>query len=163
MASDTFASRSIGAVYAGEAGKETRRGMRKINEAGIYPSMAIRVHTDNFLYLAKNSDKIFSGIAADMPGEDLDTVYASGDIIEYFGATDDVDVWVWYVAQSPAVNLVEGDVLVLSATDGMFMKFAYANATDITDVTDLTGTVRLVDDVVTGSATNNQLIRVHLS
>lgn len=161
--SDTFASRGIGQVYAGEAGKETRRGARKINEAGIYPGYAIRVHTDNFLYLAKQSDKIFSGIAADMPGEDLDTVYASGDIIEYFGATDDVDVWAWYAAQSPAVNLVEGDVLVLSTTDGMFMKFAYTDTAEETEVTDKTGTARLVDDVITGSTTANQLIRIHLS
>ena len=166
--SDTFESRNIGDVYAGEAKKNTARQLFAIGEAGIYPAYAVRVTTTHTLVLAKDSDKHFAGIAMCMPGHDLDTVYTysatlnSTEKISIYGVQDDMDVWVFYVAQSPAADIVFGDILVLSATDGMFMLFAYANGTDITDVPSISGYVKVVDEHVAGCTTANQLVKVHL-
>ena len=166
--SDTFASRNIGDVYAGEAPKITSRHLIAIGEAGIYPSYAVRVHTDKLLYLAKQSDKKFAGIVKCMQGHDLDTAYTysatlkATDKVEIFGVQDDVDVWVWYVAQCPIAPIVFGDILTLSSTDGMFMLFEYANGTDYTEVPALGGYCKFVEDYNAGSTTNNQLVKAHL-
>lgn len=159
--SDTFLSKSYGHVYCGDAHNEKRRKAVKIGEAGIYPGFAIRV-VSGVAYLASNSDNIWSGIAADMPGLDLDTAFTYSatakdcDLIEYYGRHVGQEVFLWYLAQSPPVNLLDGDCLVLSATDGMFMKFAYADNTEITDAPTTEATC--LEDI-TGSVSANKLVR----
>jgi hypothetical protein len=159
--SDTFLSKSYGKVYCGDAHNEKRRKAVKIGEAGIYPGFAIRVAA-GVAYLANSTDNIWSGIAADMPGEDLDTAYtysataSACDKIEYYGRHVGQEVFLWYLAQSPAVNLLDGDCLVLSATDGLFMKFAYTDGTEATDAPTTEATC--IEDI-TGSVTANKLVR----
>jgi hypothetical protein len=157
--SDTFASKFYGSVYAGETRKHTARELTYIGETGVYPAYAIRI-TNGIMYLARNSDGVITGFADCMPGHDLDTVYAADELVEHFAMGDDVDIYVWYLAQSPPVNLVPGDILVLSATDGMMMKFSYADGTDITD-SPLLGKVRVKENI-TGSTTANKLVKVHI-
>ena len=69
MASDTFKTKKVGAVYAGPAGHCKKSRLYKVGEAGIYPGYAVRA-TAGAVYLAKNSDKKFSGIAECMGGHD---------------------------------------------------------------------------------------------
>jgi len=164
--SDTFASKGYGDVYADEPRKNTSRECRKVGEAGIYPAYLCRVHTDNFVYLAKQSDGHFAGFAKCMQGHDLDTVYTysataeSCDKIELYAFGDDIDIYVFYAAQSPAQNLVFGDILTPSTTDGMLMYFAYADGAEFTDTHK--HEAHVVDDAITGSTTANKLVRVHI-
>lgn len=159
--SDTFASKYIGAVYAGEAGKETQREVVRVGEAGIYPGYCVRVSGD-YMYLNKNSDKVKGGICNCMLAHDLDTAYTiTTDYANWFACGDNVDVWAFWLAQSPATTLVPGDVLVVGATDGFLDKFAYADGTDITDSATLIGPYTCTQNV-TGSTTANKLVRVHI-
>jgi len=161
MASDTFKTKKVGAVYAGPAGHCKKSRLYKVGESGIYPGYAVRA-TAGAVYLAKNSDKKFSGIAECMGGHDLDAVYTiTIDYVELFEVRSDSIVWAWVVAVSPKVNVVPGDIMVMSATDGMLMVFAYADGTDLTDDSEISYVGRSLMNV-TGHATNNQLIRIQM-
>ena len=162
MTSDTFASKNYGAVYCGPAGLSQRNRLKKIAEAGIYPGYLMRVHTDKFLYLTKSSDKAFAGVACDMEGYDIDTVYAINTPIEYYGKGSKNRVYIFLVAASPAPAIEDGEEIVVSATDGMGMSFAYTDGTDITDTTAFTH-VGYADELVTGSTSDNKLLAVILS
>ena len=140
MTDDTFESRGIGSVYAGPAGKIVNKsGTVRVGEAGIAPSYAIRI-TNGVAYLAKASDKKFSGIAC--PAESshgLDTAFTYSataslcDKIEYFAAGSGEEVWAWLLAQSPATALSEETILCLSATDGFLDAWTYTDGNDLTD------------------------------
>jgi hypothetical protein len=160
MTSDTFKSKHYGSVFCGEAGHEARARLRKIGEAGVYPGYVIRVHTDNFIYLAQQSDAIVSGVAAAMEGYDLDTVYTSGVAIEYYAKGSGMRVYVFLVAASPAPAPQPGNDCYISTTDGMVMVYAYADGTNYTD--SVLGRVGTFDEYVLGSVTDNKLIAVIL-
>lgn len=162
MTSDTFASKYYGDVYAGVSTPKGKSQPLPAGEAGIYPGYAVRISSNTWV-LAKNSDKSVAGIAANASSHDLDTAYTvTTDIFEIYRCGLGDEVYAYYGAQSPAVNLVQGDVMVLSATDGLLAKFAYTNATDYTDT--LMNRVGIVQDLaITGSTSDNKLVKIALS
>lgn len=157
MTSDTFASKLLGRVYAGLGEPKAKAKPRIVAEASTYPGYVVRVSSEQW-YLAKNSDKSQDAVLEAPVDHGLDTAFTAGSSVAegYIIGGGDM-VYVYYVAVSPAVNLVPGDILVTSATDGMVMKFAYTDGTDITD-SPLNKVGRCMD-TITGSTSDNKLVK----
>lgn len=162
MTSDTFANRGIGDVYY--SGNPRRQKAVKVGTGEtIKPGYAIYV-SNGVAYAAKSTDPYISGIACCMDGHEIDTAYTSTsgseENIEYYGKGQDTEVWAFLVASSPAVTIDEGELLVVSSTDGMFTLWSYASGAEETDT--LSKAVRS-RDYKAGSASDNKLVRISLS
>jgi len=161
--SDTFASRNLGSVYAGVSTPKGKTSPYQTYDAGIYPGYACRLDSSARWNLSKNSDKSNGGIVGCAANHGLDTVYtATTDYAEGYKCGLGDEVWAWYVLQSPSVDLYQGDRMVASATDGMLMKFAYTDGTDITD-SPLNQYGRFDEPYKAGSTSSNQLIKLILT
>lgn len=152
MTSDTFVSKHYNSVYAG--GDSRRQKVVRCGEAGIYPGYGIRV-VNSVAYLSKQSDDHISGVADLKVGHALDTVYASGTLIEWFRVGQDTEVYVYLLAASPAVQVDEGEDCIISATDGMF-----ASGDDNTDLNYVAGHFC---EYSAGHVTDNLLVKITLS
>jgi len=157
MASDTFETRGIGSVLGG--GDSERKSAVVYSGETIKAGYAIYVAA-GYAYAAKNSDNYVSGIACEKTGTAIDTAFTAGDTIEYFPVGQDTWAWCLLLPASPVANLAEGEQVIVSATDGFLMKWAYANATEKSD-TPTWRVGRVIKDQ-TGSKTENKLILVNL-
>lgn len=156
MTSDTFATiYHYGSIFVDGAKREVR-GPYLTGEAGIYAGYVVR-RSSSLLYLCKSGELPF-GIAEGELGGDLDTAIDSGDEIEVYPLHSNQIVKAWYGSQSPAVNLEESDIMVLSATDGMLKKFAYTDSAVATDTLSEKIGNYAGDSALTGSTSNNQII-----
>lgn len=157
MTSDSFETRGIASVLGG--GDSERKSAVVYTGETIKAGYAIYV-AGGYAYAAKNSDSYVSGIACERAGTALDTAFTAGQTIEYFPVGQDTWAWCLYLAQSPVANLAEGEQVMVSATDGYLMKWAYTNATEKSDTP--TWRVGRVLKDQTGSKTDNKLILVNL-
>jgi hypothetical protein len=165
MTSDTFSSKNLGSVYAGLGEPKGKTRPKLVYDSSTYPGYVVRTDSSDRWNLAKNSDKSQDAVIDTCRDHGLDTAFTiySGtvpDVVEGYRIGGGDVVWTYYVAVSPAVNLLPGDILVTSATDGMTMKFSYTDGTDITDAP-LNIVGRCVD-IVTGSTSDNKLVKVQL-
>ena len=133
MANDTFATDYVHRVYAGGDPEYTRTAVVYAASA-IKPGMAIYVEA-GYAYPAIASTGLFSGIAQEKAGDDIDAYFAAGEVISYFPAGCGCEVWAMFAATTPtaAVTMYEGQWVALSATAGQLMLFAYTNAAQATD------------------------------
>ena len=157
MTSDTYATKLV-AVFAG-GHPDTEKGVKVATSETIYPGYPIYV-ANGLAYAAQSSDRV-TGVAASKPGHDDDVAFTALEVIEYYPVGQDTYVWVRWLAQTPQVTINEGDVIVLSGTDGYVMKWAYTDGTEASDT--FVNKVGRSASYKVGSATNNYLIRVHLS
>jgi len=165
MADETYASLYIWDIFAG--GDPRRAQAVVVGEASIKPGDAIRIHTDGKMYLAKASDGVISGFAALMPGHDIDTAYdyaTTPEMVEYYPVGQDTEIWAKFAARSPLVGLLEGQVAILSATDGQLKAF---DATAYTDAAAATDTIYLKAGVIrkydVGHLTEMRITKISLS
>lgn len=155
--SDTFLAKGI---YNPFAGGNPKTELGKIGESGIYPGYAIYV-TDSVIYLAEEADLRCSGVMALKRGMAIDAAYTANDFASYFPTGFGAIVWVYIVGVSAAVPIDDGDIVVLSATDGMGRKFVYTDGTNYLDaIYHKIGTA--VGDIA-GHVTSNLLIKVVLN
>jgi hypothetical protein len=162
MASDTFATRLIADIYAGPSGVDVVKSkLYGVGESGIYPGYAVRVSTDDKVYLAKESDKKFSGVVALMPGQEIDTAYTTSQFVEIYPAGSGMVVWMYKLYASPLAPVLPGDKAVLSTTDGMVTIFTYADGTDYDD--SYLNSVGVFEEYNAGHLTENKLIKVRLN
>lgn len=161
--SDTFVSKLVADVYAGPANVNVVKSqLYGVGEAGIYPGYFVRVASDNKIYLAKESDKKISGVAALMPGHELDAVYATTDYVEIYPCGSGMVVWVYLLGASPLTPVLPGDKAVISTTDGIATLFAYADGTDYDD--SHLNSVGVWEEYSAGGTTSvNKLVRLRLS
>jgi hypothetical protein len=166
--SDTFATKKIGSIYAGIGSPKGKVGPYPVGEAGIYPGFHCVVTSSKWM-LANQTDNRVGAIVDNITSitMDMDTAMtysatiSSASIVEGYACGGGDRVYAWYGSQSPAVNLTKGMAMAQSATEGLLMMFAYADGTDHTD-TFLEVVGRLVDDAITGSTANNQIIQIQL-
>lgn len=158
MASDTFATKRVSKVYV-SGDKRTESVVA--GEAGIYPGYIIRIASDEKAYLCNNSDGQPSGIVEVPIGADLDTVIASGDMLEFYRIGQDTEVWMFLLYASPLAAIRDGELITTSATDGKGMKWAYTDTAEATDSNAFNvGRASIVD---TGHLTEDHLIKVNLA
>jgi hypothetical protein len=162
MTSDTFVSRLIGDVYAGPSNVNVVRSQSyQVGEAGIKPGYAVRVDSSKKVYLAKASDKKVSGIAALMPGHEIDTAYTiTTDHIEIYQVGSNMVVWAFLLGASPLAPCLDGDKCHVSATDGFVEVYAYADGADTSD-SHLLQMGHFREDC-TSHATDEKLVRIQL-
>lgn len=166
--SDTFLTKKIGSIYAGGGSPKGKVGPYPVGEAGIYPGYHCVVTNLKWM-LGNQADNRVGAIVDNITNitSDMDTVMtysatiSSASIVEGYGCGGGDRVYSWYGSQSPAVNLTKGMAMAQSATEGLLMMFAYADGTDHTDSSlEIVG--RLVDDAITGSTANNQIVQIQL-
>ena len=154
--SDTFEAKL---VYNPFAGGNPKTEFGKISDSSIYPGFAIRV-VDSLIYLAKASDLVCSGVMTLKRGMAVDAAYTANDWAHYFPRGFGAIVWIYIVSASPAVAIDPGETIVLSATDGMGMKFVWADSSASTD--NLAHKIGTAFGDITGHVTSNLLMKVVL-
>lgn len=166
MTSDTYLSRNLGQCYAG--GSSRRQKAMKTGEAGIYPSYIItKRNTNTTMYLFKIDDYAVtgympSGIADLMDGHEIDTVYASGALVEWFMIGQDTDVYVHVINANPAPSYEIGDDIVASTTDGYGQKYGgFSTAKDYTASPLLK--IGKAAEYRAGSTSDTKLLKVNLA
>lgn len=154
--SDTFEAKL---VYNPFAGGNPRTELGKVSDSSIYPGYCIRV-VDSLIYLAQASDLECSGVMALKRGMAIDAAYTANDYASYYPRGFGAIVWIYIASASPAVTIEPGETIVLSATDGMGMKFVYADCSLTTD--NMSHKVGTAFGDITGHVTSNLLIKVVL-
>lgn len=155
--SDTFEAKL---VYHPFAGGNPKTEMGKISDSGIYPGYAIRV-VDSLIYLAKASDLVCSGVMTLKRGMAVDAAYTANDFAHYFPRGFGAIVWIYIASASPVVAIDPGETIVLSATDGMGMKFVWADSSASTD--NLAHKIGVSVGDIAGHVTGNLLLKVVLN
>lgn len=154
--SDTFEAKK---VYNPFAGGNPRTNLAKVSDSSIYPGFAIRV-VDSLIYLAKDTDLVCSGVMALKRGMAIDAAYTANDFASYYPRGFGAIVWIYIASASPAVAVDPGETIVLSGTDGMGMKFVYADCSATTD--NLAHKIGTAFGDIAGHVTSDLLMKVIL-
>lgn len=156
MADETYDSLNIGDIRA--EGSTSKNGTVKVGEA-LAPGDPIRVD-DGVAYPTKDSDKIFTGVAASKDGHDNDVDFDVGEEIEYYPSGQDTSVHMKIKPAAGPISVKEGQIAVLSDTDDQLKLFAWNVGADIT--ASLMNKVGKFAQAHAGHATEIRILKIDL-